>query len=75
MVSMYRFHEHDAFAFSRGIRFQFRNPWKPERLKPFRSSSTAYWYHEGTAAVPALPPAGELVSLYRMRDADHQSIP
>jgi hypothetical protein len=75
MVSMYRFHENDAFAFGRSIRFQFRNPWKPERLKPFRSSSTAYWYQEGAAAAPALPPAEKLVSLYRMRDIDHQSIP
>ena len=76
MVSMYRFHEDDAVAFTRSIRFQFRNPWKPERLKPFRSSSTAYWYQDKAAPLAtALPPRALLTRLYRVRDVDHQSIP
>jgi hypothetical protein len=76
MVSMYRFHEYDAVAFTENIRFEFRNPWKPERLKPFRSSATAYWYQDKpTALFSDLPPRGELARLYRIRDIDHQSIP
>jgi hypothetical protein len=76
MVSAYRFHEHDAISFQRSIRFEFRNPWKPERLKPFRWSSTAYWYQDRAVAVrDRLPPREELARLYRIRDVDHQSQP
>jgi len=76
MVTMYRFHDQDAFVFNRSISFQFRNPWNPDRLKPFRSSSTAYWYQDKATGVPMpIPPAAELMRLYRIRDADHQSIP
>ncbi len=75
MISMYRFHEDDAISFGRSIRFEFRNPWKADRLKPFRATTTAYWYREGPAAAPALPPRAELTRLYRVRDADHQSMP
>jgi hypothetical protein len=76
MVTMYRFHENDAVAFQKEILFQFRNPWKPERLKPFISTSTAYWYQD--RAMPlgvTLPPRDELARLYRIRDVDHQSMP
>jgi hypothetical protein len=76
MVSMYRFHEHDAVAFQERIRFEFRNPWKPERLRPFRSSATAYWYQDRAARLAArLPAAEEMTRLYRIRDVDHQSVP
>jgi hypothetical protein len=75
MVSMYRFHENDAVSFRRRILFEFRNPWKADRLKPFRSTATAYWYRDGPAPVPALPPREELTRLYRVRDVDHQSMP
>ncbi len=76
MVSMYRFHEDDAITFRSRLRFEFRNPWKAERLKPFIATSTAYWYREGAAGVPALPAqAAELTRLHHVRDVDHQSIP
>jgi hypothetical protein len=75
MVSMYRFHDADAIAFARRLLFQFRNPWKADRLKPFRASSTAYWYREGAGAVPDVPSRAALTALYRVRDMDHQSQP
>jgi hypothetical protein len=76
MISMYRFHELDAITFSENIKLVFRNPMDPERLKPFKFSSTAYWYQDQAAALAyPLPAASKLIDLYRIRDTDHQSIP
>lgn len=76
MISMYRFHEHDAVCFRERILVRFVNPWKAERLKPFKSSSTAYWYQDRAVGTPwPLPPHDRLTDLYRIRDADHASIP
>ena len=75
MVSMYRFHDADAITFRERIRFEFRNPWKPDRLRPFIATSTAYWYQDGAGAVAALPDRDSLTRLYRVRDVDHQSQP
>jgi len=76
MISMYRFHDGDAVSFRKSLLFQFRNPWKAERLKPFHATSTAYWYQDRACPLPSpLPRREELVRLYRRRDVDHQSIP
>lgn len=76
LVTMYRFHDEDAIAFDRRIRFAFVSPWKPERLKPYWYSSVAYWYGERPdPAQPALPDQKGVLSMYRTRDTDHLSIP
>lgn len=73
MISMYRFHNEDAVCFEKSIEMAFINH-RPSR--PFKFSSTAYWY-QNTAArlVFQLPPKDKLVDWYRIRDTDHQSIP
>lgn len=76
MISMYRFHENDAVNFNKNIRVSFVNHWKGGRLKPIWYSSTAYWYQN--KAVPlmhALPPVDQMMSMYRIRNVDHQSLP
>jgi len=76
MISMYRFHEMDAITFKKRFKMAFVNPWEPERLKPFKFSSTAYYYlKKAERLLFNLPPADKLVDLYRIRDVDHQSIP
>lgn len=76
MVSMYRFHEHDAVLYQKELRMQFCNPWKAERLSPFWYSSTAYYYLEGQEQQRfPFPSREELFQFYRCRDMDHQSIP
>lgn len=76
MVTMYRLHADDAIAFDRRIKFEFVNPWDPERLKPYWYASTAYWY--GQSPEPGQPPLADqkgVLSQYRFRDRDHVSIP
>lgn len=76
MVTMYRFHEEDAIAFDRRIKFTFVNPWEAERLRPYWYSSVAYWYKDSPApGQPVLPDHGKLGQMYRTRDRDHVSIP
>lgn len=76
MVTMYRFHDDDAIAFDRRIRFVFVNPWEPDRLKPYWYSSVAYWYNNNPAPkMPVLPDHKTVLNLYRTRDTDHLSIP
>lgn len=76
MVSMYRFHEQDAIRFDESIRMCFENHLKSDMFKPFWYASTAYWYQSKAVALESeLPSTDELMSLYRVRDVDHQSIP
>ena len=76
MVSMYRFHDQDRILFSSSFRMAFINPWKKERLKPYRYSSTAYYYLDlAQKACSVIGDVSELTKLYRVRDMDFQSIP
>lgn len=76
MVTMYRFHEHDAIAFGRRIRFVFLNPWEPDRLKPYWYSSVAFWYGDSPSPKqPRLANHKKVMNLHRIRDTDHLSIP
>ena len=76
MISMYRFHDLDAVNFYKSIKMTFVNPWDPARLKPFKFSSTAYWYQKRAEKLKyKLPNIDKLLDLYRIRDVDHQSIP
>ena len=76
MVSMYRFHENDAINFYKSLEVSFINPWEAERLKPFKFTSTAYWYQDKPSKLLIeLPDSDKLVDLYRIRDVDHLSIP
>lgn len=75
-VAMYRVHDADAISFRKRIRFQFVSPWAPERLRPYAYSSVAFFYVDHPAgANPPLPKADELIPWYRIKNADHQSIP
>jgi len=74
-IAMYRAHEADAVHFKKRIRFQFVNPWAPDRLKPFVWSSVAFYYlnsPKGTG--PKIPDRKDLLC-YRIRDTDHLSVP
>jgi hypothetical protein len=76
VITMYRFHESDRIAFERRIRFEFLNPWKAERLKPYWYSSAAFFYSDRPDPLhPELPSHADTVNFYRMRDRDHLSIP
>lgn len=76
MVSMYRFLDADRVPFASSLRMAFVNPWSAHRLKPFIHSSTVYYYlREASPACYPLPGADALTRLYRVRDADFQSIP
>lgn len=76
MVSMYRFHDQDAIVFEENLRIAFVTPWEAKHLKPVWYSSTAYWYQDHAAPLPyKLPPVDQLMSMYRIRDVDHQSLP
>jgi hypothetical protein len=75
-VAMYRVHDQDAIHFRRRIRHRFVNPWEPDRLRPFRWSSTAFLYlerPEGTSTTAYT--TDQLMCWYRVRQTDHQSIP
>jgi hypothetical protein len=74
-IAMYRIHEADAIHFRKRIRFQFVNPWDPERLKPFAYSSVALYYLDSPAGrASALPGLDDLLC-FQIRDRDHLSIP
>jgi hypothetical protein len=76
MVSMYRLHENDAVYFGKSISMRFVHPWKKEGLEPYWYSSAAYYYLNGQEKnIRVFPTVQELMALYRMRDADHQSFP
>ncbi|MCW3055170.1 MAG: hypothetical protein JWN14_4340, partial [Chthonomonadales bacterium] len=75
-IVMYRAHEADAIRFERRIRFQFVNPWQPERLKPFAFSSAAFFYCDSPDGIPTvLPDADALLCWYRITNTDRLSVP
>ena len=75
-ITMYRVHEADAIRFEKRIRFQFVNPWSPERLKPFVWSSAAFYYLDTPAgANRQIPSAKDLLCWYRINNCDHLSVP
>ncbi len=74
-VAMYRVHDLDAIHFDRRLRFAFKTPWSPERLKPFRWSSVGFLYLDAPQAAPTIPTREELLCWVRTRDCDHQSVP
>jgi hypothetical protein len=76
IITMYRFHQADRIAFDRRMRFEFVNPWKADRLKPYWYSSVAFFYSERPDPEhPALASHAETLNFYRSRDRDHLSIP
>jgi hypothetical protein len=75
-ISMYRFHDADAVCFDRNIEMTFINPRPAAQLRPFKFSSTAYWYQDRAAKLEfKLPARDKLVDWYYIPDTDHQSIP
>lgn len=75
-VAMYRTHEADAIRFNQRIRFEFVNPWEPERLRPFAYSCVSFYYLDHPSSEhPPLPSADELLCWYRIKNTDHQAIP
>lgn len=75
-IAMYRIHDADAIRFNHRIRFQFVNPWAPERLKPFVYSSAAFTYLDTPRGQgPELPSRKDLLCWYRIRNSDRLSIP
>lgn len=75
-IAMYRIHDADAIRFQRRMRFQFVNPWRPERLQPFAYAAAAFYYLDRPAGddIP-LPTRQELLCWYRVRNIDRLSIP
>lgn len=55
-IAMYRIHKADAIHSPKRIRFQFVNPWNPERLRPFAYFSVAFYYLDSLVG-RGLPPA------------------
>lgn len=75
-VAMYRVHEADSIHFQERFKFDFVNPWAPERLKAFCYSSCAFLYLDSGAGQGRVMPGREdLLCWYRLRNIDHQSIP
>lgn len=75
-IAMYRIHDLDAIRFENRLRFQFVNPWNPQRLKPFAYSSVAFFYLEtAEGCAPEIPSAKDLLCWYRVKNTDHASIP
>lgn len=76
MITMYRFQDQDAVCFNKSIELSFVNPRPARRLRPFKFSSTAYWYQDKASKLAfTLPAKDDLVNWYRFRDTDHLSIP
>lgn len=75
-VAMYRVHTDDAIRFQKSFRFTFQHPWKRENINPFFFSSCAFFYLDTPEGQPGPEYSSEdLLSLYRVRDTDHQSLP
>jgi hypothetical protein len=72
---MYRVHEADAVHFKKRIKFQFVNPWEPDRLKPFVYSSVAFYYLDTPNGSGLKLPDRKALLCYRIRDTDHISVP
>lgn len=75
-IAMYRTHDTDAIRFNNRIRFQFVNPWEPDRLKPFVYSAAAFYYLDTPQGQePEIPGVKDLLCWYRVQDTDSLSIP
>lgn len=75
-IAMYRIHEADAIRFKERIRFQFVNPWAPDRLQPFTYSSAAFFYLDTPEGrTPAITRREDLLNWYRVTNTDRLSIP
>lgn len=75
-VAMYRVHDADAISFKHSLRFEFVNPWEPDRLQPFAWSAVAFYYLNSPSATnPPMPTTSDLLCWYRIKNTDHQSIP
>ena len=75
-IAMYRIHERDSVQFKNRIRFQFINPWRPERLKPYAYSALAFYYLDSPQGdTQPLTSAEDLLVWYRTNPSDHASIP
>ena len=75
-IAMYRIHEDDAIHFKKRMKFDFVNPWAPERLQPFMYSSAAFFYLDSPdGQQPPLPTGDALLPWYRTKNTDRQSIP
>lgn len=75
-VAMYRIHDRDAVNFENRIRFQFINPWQPERLKPYAYAALAYYYLDSPeGSTPPVASAEDVLIWYRTSPTDHSSIP
>lgn len=75
-ITMYRVHDLDAISFQRRIRFEFRNPWEPGRLRPFAYSSVAFAYLDTPGGCnQTIPSAHDLLCWHDVRNTDHVSIP
>ena len=75
-VAMYRVHEADAIRFEQRLRFDFVNPWAPERLKPFAWSAVGFHYLDKPEGENReIPPVKDLLCWYRIKDVDHLSVP
>ena len=75
-ITMYRTHNEDAVSFNNRIKFQFINPWDPDRLKEFAYSSVAFYYLDSPKGSDLkLPEAKDLLCWYRIKNTDHVCIP
>ncbi len=75
-IAMYRIHEADAIRFDERIRFEFVNPWDPERLKPFSHSSVAFYYLDSPEGQSlGVPGRDDLLCWYRIKNTDRLSVP
>ena len=75
-IAMYRLHDEDTIRFNKRLRFDFVNPWDPDRLKPFVYSSAAFYYlNSPHGQCTDIPAREKLLCWYRINNTDHQSIP
>ncbi|MDA3799629.1 MAG: DUF2961 domain-containing protein [Kiritimatiellae bacterium] len=75
-IAMYRVHELDAIRFEKRLRFEFANPWDPDKLQPFSHSSAAFYYLDRPEGQePDIPDREDLLCWYRIKNTDHLSIP
>lgn len=74
-IHMYRVHTNDVIRFQKRLRFTFTHPWTRENINPFFFSSVSYIYLDSSEGNNTTYDRQQLLSQYRFRDTDHQSIP